>query len=107
MNTKLEFSHETIVKTKSGNIRQEMVVSCDYDRESGPDDVEVKIYQNGKFLAEISKLLDDAEGNPLTTIIEAIDWDELYVDKMADLHDRRQEDFEREEYQSAMREGLL
>ncbi|MCC6448749.1 MAG: hypothetical protein IT215_08715 [Chitinophagaceae bacterium] len=79
---KLTFSHEISEKRKFGQlvVNQTMVVSADYDPEDGGiDNIEVDIYQDGKHLAEISKLLDKAEGNPLITIIEAINWDELYA----------------------------
>lgn len=79
---KLTFSHQISEKRKFGQlvVNQTMVVSADYNPEDGGiDNIEVDIYQDGKHVSEISKLLDKAEGNPLITIIEAINWDELYA----------------------------
>ncbi len=84
---KLTFSHQITEKRKFGQlvVNQTMVVSADYDPEDGGiDNIEVDIYQEGKHVAEISKLLDKAEGNPLITIIEAINWGELYADSKAE-----------------------
>lgn len=39
----------------------------------------VYLNQNGQQLAEISKLLSRAEGNPLNAIIAAINWGEIYA----------------------------
>jgi len=79
---KLTFSHQISEKRNFGKItvNQTMDVCADYNPEDGSiDNIEVHIYQEGKHIAEISKLLDKAEGNPLITIIEAINWDELYA----------------------------
>lgn len=78
---RLQFSHQVTEKRIFGKVtvKQEMVVSADYDRsDDSIDNVEVHLYENGSFVAEISKLLDKAEGNPLATMIEAINWNELY-----------------------------
>lgn len=60
-------------------VNQTIAVEADFDPATEDiNNIEVKIYQNNKFMAEISKLLDKAEGNPLSQIIEAINWKEIY-----------------------------
>ena len=81
--SRLKWVHYSTKKTSKGNINQIMVVSCDYDYNDdyGVGDIsniEVDIYQDGKYIAEISQLLDDAEGNPLAAMLESINWHELY-----------------------------
>ena len=77
---RLSHSHEIIEKRKGVNIRQEMEIVVNYE----PDDieiVEVNIYQDGRKLGEISELLDKAEGDPLCTMLDAIEWDLMYYEK--------------------------
>lgn len=79
MTTKLKFSHEIVERRLFGKVtvKQEMIIQVDYDGET-IDNVEVLIYENGKYMGEISKLLDKAEGQPLAEMLEAIDWRQLY-----------------------------
>lgn len=84
---KLTFTHEITERRNFGKtiVNQTMEIVADYDLSERSLDIEaVNIYQDGVFVAEVSKLLDKAEGNPLTTIIEAIDWDELAAEKKYD-----------------------
>jgi hypothetical protein len=81
---RLTFSHKISERRNFGKtvVNQEMVIAVDYDPEEDSIDlVKVDVYQEGIHIAEISKLLDKAEGNPLTTMIEAINWQELYADQ--------------------------
>lgn len=96
---KLSFSHEIIESRKNGRVQQEMIVTVDYDpSEDTVDEIEVHIYQGGKHLAEISKLLDKAEGSPLYTIIESINWRSIYADQKADNAERMAESFADNDY---------
>lgn len=80
--TKLTFTHEITEKRIIGKVCQVMNISCDYEPTEGAiSNVSVCIYQEGKFVGEVSKLLEKAEGNPLLTMIEAIDWSELHSEK--------------------------
>lgn len=75
-----EYTHTIYEKRNNGKnvVKQLMVVSVLYDNEDGAlDDIEVHLYENDRYVAEISKLLDKAEGCPLNTIIDSIDWSEL------------------------------
>lgn len=83
MTVKLKYSHQITEKRLFNKVvvNQEMIICVDYDGESY-DNVEVLVYENGKYMGEISKLLDDAEGQPLVTMLEAINWDEMYSDYM-------------------------
>lgn len=57
---------------------QTMLVTVDYDNEQDTFTVKaVNIYQNGKFVVEISKLL---EGDPLGTLVNSINWLQVYHD---------------------------
>jgi hypothetical protein len=70
---KLNFWHQTA--------KQQMLIEADYNPiDDHVQDIEVFILEDGKIIAEISKLLDDAEGDPLIAMIEAIDWREMYHD---------------------------
>lgn len=74
---KLSFEHS--FRKKDGT-NQTMVVTVDYDPvHDGIEDIEVDLYEGCVFKCEISDLLDKAEGNPLTTIIEAINWQEIHA----------------------------
>lgn len=42
----------------------------------------VKLYVNGKYVAEISDVLDNA--GLFTDLVDSIEWEELYADKMAE-----------------------
>ena len=83
---RLSYTHEIIEKRKGVNVRQEMEIVVNYE----PDDievVEVNIYQDGRKIGEISELLDKAEGDPLCTMLDAIDWDQLYYEKKNDIRE--------------------
>lgn len=74
--------HEITERRHPDVINQRMEVIVDYDPIN--DDIEVikcDIYQDNYLVAEISSLLDKAEGEPLNTILNAIDWRELYRGK--------------------------
>ena len=83
---RLSYTHEIIEKRKGVNVRQEMEIVVNYE----PDDievVEVNIYQDGRKIGEISELLDKAEGDPLCTMLDAIDWYRLYYEKKNDIRE--------------------
>ncbi len=86
MTEKLSFTHGITERRLNGKlINQEMIVKCLYDyEEDSTDDIEVHIYQDGKHVAEISKLLGKAEGDPLSVMIEAINWQEVAANKKND-----------------------
>jgi hypothetical protein len=91
--TKLSFTHDITERRDFGQtvINQRMEVVVDYDpKERSIDDTAVYVSQ-GDIKIEISKLLNKAEGNPLVTIIEAIDWEELYADQQ---YEKEQSRFE-------------
>ena len=78
---KLTQSTTTLKKTLKGTITQDLVTTCEYDPyEQEIDQVEVHMYQDGKHLAEISDLLDDAEGDLLSLHLDSINWYEIYID---------------------------
>lgn len=80
---KLSFQH-SIAGKKTTN--QTMVVSVEYDEvHDSIEDIEVDIYEGGVYKCEISDLLNKAEGNPLISIIEAINWQEIYADTKAEI----------------------
>lgn len=82
---KLYFTHSISEGRDFGTktVHQDMVISVDYDPvENSYQYPEVSILQDGKFLCEISKLLDKAEGGPLVEMLEAIDWRSLYYEQM-------------------------
>lgn len=83
---KLQFSHQTVRKSPANHRQvQELLIEVDYDpQEGGIYTYEVWLMQDGKYIAEISKLLDQAEGDPMTTMIEAINWDEMYRDQITE-----------------------
>lgn len=85
---KLEHTHEVTERRKNGlTIDSKMTIRVDYDhKEDSISDVEVFITQYGVTM-EISKLLDKAEGDPLCVMIEAIDWQQLAAEQMADIAD--------------------
>lgn len=77
----ISFVHHITEKRNFGQevVVQSLEVTVDYDPEENKLDIRyVRLYENGKHIAEISKLLDQAEGQPLLVMIEAIDWDSLY-----------------------------
>ena len=60
-------------------VNQTIAVEADFDPATEYiNNIQVRIYENNKCLGEISKLLDKAEGNPLSQMIEAINWKEIY-----------------------------
>lgn len=58
-------------------VNQIMYVIVEYNKahHEVEDVIGVEVWENGKCM-EISKLLDKAEGNPLSEIIDAIDWED-------------------------------
>ena len=99
MSTKLSFSHQISERRLFGKVlvHQEMIVEVDYDHsDSSVDNIQVSLFENGKFVAEISKLLDKAEGSPLAAMIEAIDWPALYGEHKWD-HEMQKAEAKREE----------
>ena len=84
---KLEYVHGITERRKNDLVSQTMIIRVDYDRkEDSISDPEVFIIQDGVKL-EISKLLDKADGDPLCVMIEAIDWQQLAAEQMADIAD--------------------
>lgn len=84
---KLSYTHDITERRNFGKkiVNQQMEVVADYNPTDESLDIDaVNIYQDGAHVCEISKLLDKAEGNPLTTIIEAIDWRQLYIDQKSE-----------------------
>lgn len=84
---KLTWTHQITQKKNFGQtvINQEMVLTVDYDPKELSIDVDkIEVFQNGVLVAEISKLLDNAEGDPLKAMIESIDWHQLYFETKAD-----------------------
>jgi hypothetical protein len=82
---KINFSHEITERRDHGRVvvNQEMVITVDFEPSNDSFEVEeVNLFQDGKHIAEISKLLDKAEGNPLQSILEAIDWAQVYAESM-------------------------
>lgn len=80
---KLTHSTEITEKRNFGQItvEQSLDIEVDYDEKDHTFNIEnVRLYENGKFVAEISKLLHKAPGSPLDTIIANIDWREIYLD---------------------------
>lgn len=87
---KLRFTHDITERRNFGKkvVNQQMEVVVDYDPSTHGIDIDsVNIYQDREMVIEISKLLDKAEGNPLTTIIEAIDWNQVYAEHRNDASD--------------------
>ena len=84
----LTFKHCITEKRNFGKevVTQIMDVRVTYNPEDDTiDSPEVFIYQEGKVL-EVSTLLHKAEGNPLATMLEEINWREMYRAKtMPDL----------------------
>ena len=79
----MKVSYQTNISEKrnSGSVivQQTMEIEVDYNDEDNTFAVEaVKLYQNGCYIAEISKLLDKCEGSPLASILESIDWGEVF-----------------------------
>lgn len=76
----VKFSHNISERRGSVCVNQEMVVTVNYDPFTEEVEIEtVDVYQGGNHVCEISSLLDDAEGSPLSKIMEAIDWKEQYA----------------------------
>lgn len=78
---KLQFIHSITENRDFGKVtvNQKMVIEVNYDfRTHDIETLSVNIYENGKFMAEISGLLDTCQGNPLNKVIDAIDWRELF-----------------------------
>lgn len=89
---KLTFSHQIIERRRFATVTQELFISVDYDpEEDSIGDIEVSIFQDRKFMVEVSKLLDKAEGNPLLAIVEAIDWRQLWAETKAEKAELRAE----------------
>ncbi|MBA3673468.1 MAG: hypothetical protein H0W75_00675 [Chitinophagaceae bacterium] len=62
-------------------VNQSLEIEVSYDSSDESFELEyVWLYQDGVRLAEISKLLHKAEGNPLEHTLSQIDWRELYLD---------------------------
>lgn len=81
--TKLSYWHDITEKREFGKVivNQRLEIKVDYEYENLHIEVtEVNLYQNGVFVAEISKLLDKAEGNPLNVMLENINWEDVYQD---------------------------
>lgn len=88
---KLNYSHETIQKRNCGRtvVEQTLDIEVDYDEKENSFNVEnVRLYENGKFVAEIAWLLEKAPGNPLDTILGTIDWSEVYLDYKEEQQER-------------------
>lgn len=82
----LHFQHDISEKRDFGRttVNQTMIINVDYNE--GEDTYEVigvDLYEGGVFKAEISKLLDKAEGSPLCMMLEAINWQSVYSDKIS------------------------
>lgn len=88
---KLKHSTEITEKRSFGKmtIDQSLDIEVDYNEQEHTFNVEnVRLYENGKFVAEISKLLYKAPGNPLNTILDSIDWKEIYLDYKEEQEER-------------------
>lgn len=60
-------------------IYQQLEIIVDYNPEKGLLDLHaINLYENKKFVAEISTLLLQVKGYPITAMLEAIDWGRLY-----------------------------
>jgi hypothetical protein len=78
---KLTHSHQITEKRDFGKtvVNQLMQIEVDYNAEDESIEVlNVFIFQDGKFICEISKLLHKAEGSPLSAIIDSIEWAMIY-----------------------------
>lgn len=78
----LTWWHETVEVRKTGRIRQKLFIKVQYDGECITP-ISMELYEDGKYVAEISKLMDKAEGSPLNAMLDAINWDDLYADELA------------------------
>lgn len=82
----LQFEHSITEKRDFGRttVNQSMVIRVDYNEgDDTYDIIGVDLYEGGVFKAEISKLLDKAEGSPLCVMLEAIEWSSLYADRIS------------------------
>lgn len=91
---KLTFTHWITERRDFGKktVTQRMDILVDYDPHT--EDVEVDavyIFEGSIKLAEISKLLDKAEGEPLYAMIEAIDWKKMYYEHKQEILQLKQE----------------
>lgn len=78
---KLTHSHNITEKRDFGKtvVNQSMEIKVDYNPQDESIEVlNVNISQNGVFICEISKLLHKAEGFPLQSMIDTIDWPMIY-----------------------------
>ena len=80
---KVKLSHWTDIteRRKDYVANQRLLVEVIYDPQEQSIVVEnVWIIEQNCIKIEVSKLLDKAEGCPLATILDAIDWQDLYHD---------------------------
>lgn len=77
---KLTFTHTITEKRDFGKtvVTQHMDVTVEYDTSDDSISDPIVVITEGGCSMEVSKLLDKAEGNPLNTILEAINWREVY-----------------------------
>lgn len=74
---KLSYYQEVVKNSK----KQIIVIECDYDpADESVNDIEVHLFDDGKYIGEFSLLLDKADGDPLSAMIDAVNWRELYRD---------------------------
>lgn len=59
-------------------VNQSLTIEVIYDTQEDSFEVENVYLIQGDIKLEISKLLHKAEGNPLNTILENINWHEIY-----------------------------
>lgn len=68
------------------DIHQKLIITVNYNIEEDTLDVlDVFLYQNGAYLGEISGIMHKAPGDPLSALVEAINWQEIYSDTMQNL----------------------
>lgn len=96
---KLSFTHWITEKRDFGKktVNQRMDILVDYDPQT--EDVEVDavyIFEGSIKLAEISKLLDKAEGDPLYAMVNAIDWKQMYYEHKQEMLVLKSEDEKQE-----------
>ena len=81
MRTKqLTYFHEIIENRGTQRVKQSMLITVEYFIEDDTFEVQsVDVFENGRRICEISKLLDKAEGQPLSEMLNAINWREVYM----------------------------
>lgn len=81
----MKLTHYTDISEKRDGgrtiVNQRLLIEVSYDPKENSFVVDhVWIIEQNCIKIEVSKLLHKAEGNPLNTILESIDWQSLYAD---------------------------